>query len=241
MAHHHPPATGDLTPITARTAAPTAANTAGSRFLFVGNALCLDFVNTELADRGRPMDTLDHFDDVVAWLRDARVLDDAGAQVATARWGAAGVDAPAGARAFAGAVALRAALRTMAGQLAAGDAVSDDVLAAVNEVLGARPVVREVTRAAPDHAGGNGAGGYVTRTRALGADATHLAAPVAESAAALLADGDPARVRRCGGPGCVLYFYDTSKNGSRRWCSMEGCGGRHKAAAYYRRSRAPRV
>jgi predicted RNA-binding Zn ribbon-like protein len=59
---------------------------------------------------------------------------------------------------------------------------------------------------------------------------------VAESAAWLLADGDLGLLRRCGGEGCVLIFYDGTKNRTRRWCSMEGCGSRAKAAAYYRRT-----
>jgi predicted RNA-binding Zn ribbon-like protein len=48
----------------------------------------------------------------------------------------------------------------------------------------------------------------------------------------------PARIRRCANPGCVLYFYDTSRNGTRRWCSMEGCGSRVKMARHYQRHRA---
>ncbi|MEH1164103.1 CGNR zinc finger domain-containing protein [Micromonospora sp. CPCC 205539] len=48
----------------------------------------------------------------------------------------------------------------------------------------------------------------------------------------------PTRIRRCGNPGCVLHFYDTSRNGTRRWCSMDGCGGRAKAARHYQRHRA---
>ncbi|MEK8104393.1 CGNR zinc finger domain-containing protein [Micromonospora sp. M12] len=39
-------------------------------------------------------------------------------------------------------------------------------------------------------------------------------------------------------PACVLHFYDTSRNGTRRWCSMDGCGGRAKAARHYQRHRA---
>lgn len=104
-------------------------------------------------------------------------------------------------------------------------------LGPVNRALAARPAVAEVARSG---------GGYATRVRALGESPAHLVVPVAESAAALLALGRPALVRRCGGPGCVLYFYDTTKNGSRRWCSMDGCGGRQKAAAYYRRTRGRR-
>jgi predicted RNA-binding Zn ribbon-like protein len=48
----------------------------------------------------------------------------------------------------------------------------------------------------------------------------------------------PDRIRRCANPTCVLYFYDTSRNGTRRWCSMEGCGSRVKMARHYQRHRA---
>jgi predicted RNA-binding Zn ribbon-like protein len=48
----------------------------------------------------------------------------------------------------------------------------------------------------------------------------------------------PGRVRECADPRCPVLFLDTSRNGSRRWCSMERCGARAKASAYYRRHRA---
>ena len=75
----------------------------------------------------------------------------------------------------------------------------------------------------------------MTRSAPASESAMQLLAPVARSAAWLLEHGDPTLVRRCGGSGCVLLFYDTTKNHSRRWCSMEGCGSRAKAGAYYRR------
>lgn len=50
---------------------------------------------------------------------------------------------------------------------------------------------------------------------------------------------DRSRVRRCGSPNCVLLYYDTTKNRSRRWCDMAGCGNRAKAKAHYRRTRQP--
>lgn len=45
----------------------------------------------------------------------------------------------------------------------------------------------------------------------------------------------PERVRKCANPDCVLWFWDVSKNGQRRWCSMQGCGNRMKAARFYER------
>ncbi|RSN56753.1 CGNR zinc finger domain-containing protein [Actinomadura sp. WAC 06369] len=52
-----------------------------------------------------------------------------------------------------------------------------------------------------------------------------------------LLDDDPRRIKPCAHPDCVLYFHDTTKNGTRRWCSMAGCGNRAKAARHYERSK----
>jgi predicted RNA-binding Zn ribbon-like protein len=57
-----------------------------------------------------------------------------------------------------------------------------------------------------------------------------LFAPLAQSAAELFANVDRDRVRKC--DNCVLHFQDTSKKGTRRWCSMRFCGNRLKVAAY---------
>jgi predicted RNA-binding Zn ribbon-like protein len=56
-----------------------------------------------------------------------------------------------------------------------------------------------------------------------------------------LLNRQPDRIRRCAHPACILYFYDTSRNGTRRWCSMDGCGSRTKAARHYQRQRTPLV
>ncbi|MGA6165023.1 CGNR zinc finger domain-containing protein [Amycolatopsis magusensis] len=48
---------------------------------------------------------------------------------------------------------------------------------------------------------------------------------------------EPARIRRCANPQCVLHFFDISKNGKRAWCSMTLCGNRAKAARHYSRNR----
>jgi predicted RNA-binding Zn ribbon-like protein len=47
----------------------------------------------------------------------------------------------------------------------------------------------------------------------------------------------PGRVRECAAPGCGTLYLDTSRNRSRRWCSMERCGARSKAQTYYHRHR----
>ncbi|MBT2456271.1 CGNR zinc finger domain-containing protein [Streptomyces sp. ISL-86] len=47
----------------------------------------------------------------------------------------------------------------------------------------------------------------------------------------------PDRIRSCASPACVLHFYDISRNGTRRWCSMAACGNRAKASRHYARTR----
>lgn len=47
----------------------------------------------------------------------------------------------------------------------------------------------------------------------------------------------PERIRTCASESCVLHFHDTSRNGTRRWCSMSVCGNRAKASRHYARTR----
>lgn len=50
--------------------------------------------------------------------------------------------------------------------------------------------------------------------------------------------GKPGRLRECAGEDCSLLFFDTSRPGSRRWCSMRRCGNRRKVRAYRSRQEA---
>jgi predicted RNA-binding Zn ribbon-like protein len=62
--------------------------------------------------------------------------------------------------------------------------------------------------------------------------------PVARSTVELLTSEEVKRVKECPGVGdCGWLFFDTSKNGSRQWCSMEGCGSRAKMRRQYARKR----
>jgi predicted RNA-binding Zn ribbon-like protein len=54
----------------------------------------------------------------------------------------------------------------------------------------------------------------------------------------LLADR-PDRIKNCANPDCVLWFADTTRSGTRRWCSMTGgCGSRLKARRHAARTTA---
>ncbi|MFC9387592.1 CGNR zinc finger domain-containing protein [Streptomyces venezuelae] len=49
--------------------------------------------------------------------------------------------------------------------------------------------------------------------------------------------GAPDRIRACAHEACILHFFDTSRNGTRRWCSMAICGNRAKASRHYARTK----
>jgi predicted RNA-binding Zn ribbon-like protein len=80
------------------------------------------------------------------------------------------------------------------------------------------------------------AGGYALSWPATGPRA--MLWPVAHAAAALLTAPELGRVKRCGG--CPWLFVDRSKNGSRRWCSMDDCGTHQKITRYVARRAARR-
>jgi predicted RNA-binding Zn ribbon-like protein len=50
-------------------------------------------------------------------------------------------------------------------------------------------------------------------------------------------EGTWARLKICSAGTCRYVYYDHSRNGSRRWCSMDVCGNRSKARAYRVRRR----
>ena len=95
--------------------------------------------------------------------------------------------------------------------------------------------------------GGPEAGAALTRfPLRLGQDPAgrlHLAADtgaagldlIVETVAASVAGGGWARLKLCASPDCRWAFYDTSRSGAGRWCSMEVCGNRHKTRAFRQR------
>lgn len=55
---------------------------------------------------------------------------------------------------------------------------------------------------------------------------------IVEIVAHAVATGSWARVKLCAAPDCRWAFYDMSKSGAGRWCSMTVCGNRAKTKAY---------
>jgi predicted RNA-binding Zn ribbon-like protein len=63
---------------------------------------------------------------------------------------------------------------------------------------------------------------------------------IVETVAQSAAQGDWQRIKLCAAPDCHWAFYDTSRSGRGRWCSMDICGNRHKTRTYRERRRRTR-
>ncbi len=190
-------------------------------FLFLGERLAVDLLNTVFVREGRVRDLLGSREDVTTWAQAAGV----GRRSRTAPGSSALAGEPESLR------ALREALRRGLVAWAATGRAGPRLVTLLNRYLARDPELLEV---------GVHGGKVYTRRRQGTEPLDRLYGAVARSAAELLASGDPRRLRKCANPVCRLMFYDVSKAGRRRWCSMQLCGARAKARTYYRRRRAAR-
>lgn len=192
--------------------------------MLIGNQLSLDFVNTQIVRDGQPVDLLAGIGDFVSWLVEVKVLDEAKEQMVLKKWGS-GHEAE---KTYKSALEFRAILRRMVEQLAQGRPAPQAAIAAINQLLSQQAGYAELRRVK---------GGYEKRFQLSLNKPVDLLIPIAESASDLLCYGNLFLIKKCENSACILYFFDTTKNHSRRWCSMEACGNRMKVAAHYHRLR----
>jgi predicted RNA-binding Zn ribbon-like protein len=194
-------------------------------FVFVGNHVCLDFINTQLVVNERPVDLLATFSDLVTWLVHVHLLTEEEAKKIDRQWGgqAEGTQTLEQTRAF------RDTLREMVERIASGKPVPQAVIEAINDRLRYRVGRPELIRRK---------GKFERGFQAEFQDANQLLGLLAEAASDLLCTCDLSLIKKCQNPACVLFFYDTTKNHARHWCSMSFCGNRSKVAAHYRRHRS---
>lgn len=203
-----------------------ARKTRANRLKLLGGSLCLDFVNTvdwRLSDH--PDEYLTSPEELLAWALHTRSL----ARRHARRLAQAAERSPANAaRAVGRAIALREALYRVFSALACGRILGEADLAEFNSGLSEMMQRGRIVRAG-DRFNWEWGGEPDTLDRVLW--------PVAWSAAKLLTSRDVRRVKLCPGPGCGWLFLDASRNHTRRWCDMEGCGNRAKARRHYERTK----
>jgi predicted RNA-binding Zn ribbon-like protein len=192
----------------------------------MGGRLSLDFANTaDWHASDQPIEFLTSYSELVAWslrvghltdLQAQRLLDGAAAhpQRATA--------------VLQRAIALRELIYRLFSAVALGQGPSADDLEAFNAELALTLASSRIVPAAE---------GFAWDWSGDGEALDCMLWPVVRDAADLLTSKELNRVGRCADERCGWLFVDTSRNRSRRWCSMESCGNRAKARRHYRKSR----
>jgi predicted RNA-binding Zn ribbon-like protein len=191
-------------------------------FLFVGNQLALDFLNTRPVQNGEPAELLPDFSALLRWFQAADLLSFREVGRLQRQWGGS-----AGAQSTTESMRrLRERLRKEILAWEHSRAVQHSALDELNKLMAVYPMR---TRLRTNRKSCSIEPWFEPR------EPEDLFAPLALSAATLFATADRKRVRKCAH--CVLHFHDTSKKGTRRWCSMQLCGNRLKVAAYAARRR----
>lgn len=179
-------------------------------------SLALRLINTESLDRGKRHDNLPTPDALMRWWAEscARYPDeggDAGAPVAWTEESLAEVKA------------LRAVLRALLTRVVEQGAVTEEDISPLNAFLAlGYPALARTAQ---------GAVNVVMRPRdpARGS----VLAPIALSALRLFTEADWSRLHQCQHERCIVFFYDTTKSGTRRWCSPS-CMNRARSSQHYR-------
>src|SRR6516164_7031228 len=192
-------------------------------FLFVGNHLALDFLNTRPVLSEGPTELLPDVDALVRWLVALGLLTRENAKDLARKWR----DTAQAAAFLRGLLKFRERLRAVVIRQEGGLSVSDTFIAELNSLLKQHPSVIALQRK----------GGRLDLEAAFEPEKPNdVWPPIAIAVAGLLSDVSPVRLRKC--EACIVHFLDTSKKGARRWCSMNICGNKIKVAAYQQRKRA---
>jgi len=191
-------------------------------FLFLANRSILDFLNTKPVLADGPTELLSSFRDLERWLIASGMVTSPKTKAIVRSWRNS-ADATAFLEQL---VAFRERLRKAVIQIESGSSPADAFLAEVNLLL----------LQYPRHTSLRKRNGKVIReTLFEPRKPSDLWAPIVDATVDLLTEAESSRIRKC--ESCIVHFFDTSKKGSRRWCSMNICGNRLKVAAYQRRKR----
>jgi predicted RNA-binding Zn ribbon-like protein len=188
--------------------------------------LCLDFVNTLGWRVSTKTESLNDFSDFLEWCGANRAWP-TGAFDELRKWAA---KYPAEAAAvYQDAIRIREALYRILFAITSNETPAPADLRVLNAALEDAPA-RASLIASGDSFG--------WRVAIPPPSAASMLAPVVWSAGDLLVAANRGRVRHCANERCLWLFIDDSKNGSRRWCSMQSCGNRAKAQRHYQRRKS---
>jgi predicted RNA-binding Zn ribbon-like protein len=194
----------------------------------LGGHLCLDFANTaDWHASDQPEERLTRYAEFVSWSQQAGVLTEKQAK----RLLRQATDRPEEAMAvLQRAIILREAIYEVFAAVAHEQSPKATDLTTLNSALSETLTRSQITPTETGF-GWQWAGEEDALDRPLWS--------IARSAADLLTSEELQRVGQCvDDRGCGWLFLDTSRNHTRRWCSIEDCGNRAKAQRHYERKRS---
>lgn len=184
--------------------------------------LAIDFANTVAYRGSTPDDSLHNVSDLFTWLTSAKVLPEATAASLPRLMAAAHLD---DVQLFNDAINLRETIYRLLHVVATRSTSPANDLHRLNHALAEAPRRDCLAQA----------GGSLGWRIEIKPTAANLLTPALWSVADIIAGPDSARLRECANDQCLWLFLDDSKNGTRRWCSMQACGNRAKAHRHYQR------
>lgn len=191
-------------------------------FLFVANRPILDFLNTRPVLAQGPTELLHDVHALERWLIASGIVHSAKTKALVRSWR----HLPQAALFLKELIAFRERLRDAVLRIEDGSALPQEFIQEVNSGLHEHPLVTALHQ----HEGK-----MVRQPNSELKRPSDLWMLIFDWAADLLSEPESNRIRKC--EACVVHFFDTSKKGSRRWCSMNICGNKLKVAAYQRRKR----
>ncbi|MEP0071535.1 MAG: CGNR zinc finger domain-containing protein [Marinomonas sp.] len=182
-------------------------------FIHVGNHLAMDLINTQFICHGDIVNALSCYDDVCQWAETMGLELEADNNSADMKavW------------------LLRDAIKTLMTNRIDQQSLSQDAIEVVNRHLCHAPIQKKLLTIDEE-----------VSLQPLYQKLTleQLLGKIAHEAAELLASSKHEQIKSCSNEKCILMFLDTSRSKKRRWCSMERCGNRAKAANFYHANKA---
>jgi predicted RNA-binding Zn ribbon-like protein len=191
-------------------------------FLFVANKPILDLLNTNPVLANGPTELLSDVRALERWLIASDTVTSPEAKAVVRGWR----QSSEAAAFLEKLIAFRERLREAVVRMENGSLPNDAFLTEVNSLLLQHPRHTSVRKRDTK---------MIRETLFEPRTPTDLWAPIVDATADLLTETESSRIRKC--ESCVVYFFDISKKGSRRWCSMNICGNKLKVAAYQKRKR----
>jgi predicted RNA-binding Zn ribbon-like protein len=196
-------------------------------FPFRGGVLALDLVNTEVMIRGKQRDLLMTPQDVLHWWQTACSHYPHRDEVRMA----SGEDLTGYDDELLSALKeLRRALRAIFSALIQDTAPGEEDIHLLNDTFKTGYVALELAKE----------GGLSVIHRTTDTHKGTVLLPIALSALHLIQQGESKRLHQCASDRCILFFYDTTRSATRRWCSL-ACMDRMRSIQRYRQAKQEKL